>query len=72
MKSIKPKGIGGIGLKSPWSKDPSDNDTRAFTGTGCGDYYGSGVKNPVGRIRKGTGVNFVPENQLNVPPKKLA
>lgn len=42
----------------------------APTKFGMGDYYGTGVKAPIGRIRDAT-VGFVPVNkkQLKTPPR---
>jgi hypothetical protein len=39
---------------------------------GMGDYYGQGVRNPVGRIRDSMGQREIPEKELRVPPKALA
>lgn len=38
---------------------------------GSGDYYGSGVRNPVGKLRD-FGINPVSKKGLTKPPKKLA
>lgn len=38
---------------------------------GMGDYYGSGVRNPTGRIVDGIG-KTVPKGKLNNPPRGLA
>lgn len=39
---------------------------------GMGDYYGTGVKQKVGRIREGYGQNPVSPENLKKPPKSLA
>ena len=39
---------------------------------GMGDYYGSGVKNPVGKIRDVMGITDVTPKRLKKPPKSLA
>ncbi|HMH10170.1 MAG TPA: hypothetical protein VK553_05635 [Candidatus Nitrosopolaris rasttigaisensis] len=39
---------------------------------GMGDYYGSGVKNPMGRVRDGMGMNDVPKKKMKTPPKSWA
>ena len=44
----------------------------ARTQKGLGDYYGSGVKAPLGKIISGTGMNPVPKNKLKKTPKSLA
>ena len=38
---------------------------------GMGDYYGSGMKNPVGKIRDTSSIGFRPvsKKQLGTPPK---
>lgn len=53
--------------------DPSDSDSRAMTRAPAGDYYGMGIKNPVGKIRESTvGQEPVSEKGLKKPPKSLA
>lgn len=39
---------------------------------GMGDYYGTGVKAPVGRMRDGMGMIPVTKKGLGKPPKSLA
>lgn len=39
---------------------------------GIGDYYGSGIKNKVGRMRDGFGINAVRKKGLKTPPRSLA
>lgn len=39
---------------------------------GMGDHYGSGVKNPVGKIRDVMGISDVTPKKLKKPPKSLA
>jgi hypothetical protein len=59
-------------IKEPFSYSPSDTDVRAMTGVPAGDYYGTGVKNPMGRVRDGTvGTNPVSPAALSKPPKSL-
>jgi hypothetical protein len=59
--------------KGPFSYSPSDTDVRAMTGVPAGDYYGTGVKNPMGRIRSPTvGTNPVSVSKLSKPPKSIA
>lgn len=55
------------------AKKPQSN---AFNHTsnakvGMGDYYGSGVKNPMGKIRSVTGYQKIAPSKLKTPPKKL-
>lgn len=43
------------------------------TKKGMGDYYGTGVKNPVGKVRDMTaGINPLDKKRLKSPPKSLA
>lgn len=56
---------------NPWDFKPSDTDTRAGPQSGAGDYYGTGVRNPVGKIRD-MGIKPVSKKGLKIPPKKLA
>jgi hypothetical protein len=39
---------------------------------GCGDYYGTGVRNPMGRMRDDS-VGYIPvsKKQLGTPPKSV-
>ena len=39
---------------------------------GMGDYYGSAIRNPIGRVRDGWGMNETPKKKLRIPPKSLA
>ena len=40
---------------------------------GMGDFYGSGKRNPIGKMRTGTvGLKPVSKKGLKVPPKSLA
>lgn len=42
------------------------------TKKGVGNYYGTGVKNPVGKMREGMGMATLSKKKLGTPPKKLA
>lgn len=44
----------------------------ARTQKGMGDYYGQGVRNPVGKMKEGMGLNPIPKSKLSKPPKNLA
>ena len=51
------------------------SDRRAHTSgskEGCGDYYGSGVRNPVAKIRDFGGVSAASMKKTKKPPKALA
>ncbi len=39
---------------------------------GSGDYYGSGIRNKVGKIRDVTGFDPVAKSKIGKPPKSLA
>lgn len=39
---------------------------------GMGDHYGSGVRNPVGKVRDVMGITDVTPKRLKKPPKSLA
>lgn len=42
------------------------------TQQGMGDYYGQGVRNPLGKMREGMGMRPVSQKKLGKPPKSLA
>lgn len=67
----KPKIIGSSSkIKSPWASDTSNEDNRAFTGGGMGNYYGTGIKQPVGKLRGDTvGYRPATKKQLGTPPR---
>lgn len=44
----------------------------SHTSMGMGDYYGQGIRNPVGRIRSGSGQIEVTPEKLKTPPRSLA
>lgn len=39
---------------------------------GMGDYYGTGVRQKIGRVREGLGMETLNPKQLKTPPKSLA
>jgi hypothetical protein len=39
---------------------------------GMGDYYGTGVKAPIGKMRDGLGMQVVSKSKLKKPPRSLA
>lgn len=69
MAKVKTSGISGYGLKSPLSKDNSGKKIQSSGG--MGDYYGSGVRNPMAKSRD-VGLNPVTPAKLKKPPKSLA
>lgn len=42
------------------------------TKKGMGDYYGTGVRNPIGKVRDVTGINPVSPKKIKTPPRSLA
>ncbi len=50
---------------------PLRNAHTANTKYGMGDHYGTGVKNPTGRVIEGIG-HSIPKAKLRNPPKSLA
>jgi len=51
---------------------PLKNSHTANTKYGMGDFYGSGVRNPVGRVREGFGMDTITKKKLKTPPRGLA
>lgn len=39
---------------------------------GMGDYYGTGIRQKLGRMREGMGMETLSTRQLKTPPKSLA
>jgi|HubBroStandDraft_3_1064219.scaffolds.fasta_scaffold1959225_1 hypothetical protein len=39
---------------------------------GMGDFYGTGKKNPIGKVKEGMGIKASTVKGLNKPPKTLA
>lgn len=56
------------------NKKPSSGDWHvSHTSMGMGDYYGTGIKAKLGRVREDTmGMMAVNPKQLKTPPKSLA
>lgn len=73
MKKSKPGSfIGQSKVKKPWDFDASNADQRAAPSPGAGDYYGTGVRNPIGRLRGDTmGYKPATKKQLGTPPKSV-
>lgn len=59
-------------VKSPSDKVKHKEAHTASTKKGMGDYYGTGVKNPMGRMRDSS-VGFIPvsKKQLGTAPKSV-
>lgn len=59
-------------MKLPKSKKAAPEDHCANAKIGMGDFYGTGVKNPVGRIRDSYTTTPVAPGKVKTPPKSLA
>lgn len=63
-------------LGSPRKKESSKTYKQSHTAgsqKGLGDYYGTGVRQPLGRVRGDTvGMFALSKEQLGKPPKSLA
>lgn len=44
----------------------------SHTSMGMGDYYGTGVKAKVGKVKEGLGISPMSPKKLGKPPKSLA
>lgn len=55
------------------NRKKGDGDWHANnTSLGMGDYYGTGIKAKVGKMREGTGQIQSTPKQLKTPPRSLA
>jgi hypothetical protein len=54
------------------NKKPQGDWHVSNTSLGMGDYYGTGIKNPTGKIRDGFGGPTMPSVKTKKPPTKLA
>jgi len=59
-------------MKKPTPLKPTQNAHTANTKIGMGDYYGSGIKAKLGRIRDVEGMNPLGGKKMKTPPKSLA
>ena len=61
-------------IKPPEAFVPSDADQRAGPSPAAGTFWGTGIKNPVGKIRgiSTVGIRPVSRNGIKTPPKALA
>ena len=44
----------------------------ANTKFGMGDYYGTGIRQKIGRMREGMGMQTLTQKKIGTPPKSLA
>jgi hypothetical protein len=59
-------------MKTHKTLKPLKNAHASNSKIGMGDYYGTGVRNKVGRMIDGAGMNPVKSSKLKKPPKSLA
>lgn len=58
-------------MKSHKSQRKTREAHTMMTKHGMGDYYGSGIKNPMGKVRDGMGINPLTPKMLKKPPRSL-
>ena len=65
--------VGTLDIGSPKSKTKNAEAHTAPTKYGMGNYYGTGFKAPIGRMRdtSGPGMNPVPLKKLGKPPRSV-
>lgn len=64
--------VGTMDIGSPKSKTKNAEAHTKPTRFGMGDYYGTGFKAPVGKLRSDTiGIKPVTKKQLGIPPKSV-
>lgn len=72
IKSIRQNKVSGYGLSNPWDFSPgADDEPKGPAQPAAGDYYGTGIKNPMGRVRDMAGSNPVSKEDLKKPPKSV-
>jgi hypothetical protein len=58
--------------RRPASKKPYKGQAHTpASSKGMGDYYGTGVRAKLGRMRDGMGMQTLSKNQLSKPPRSL-
>ena len=73
IKNIKHNKVSGYGLTNPWDFSPgSEDDTKGNSQPAAGDYYGTGIRNPMGKLRDAAGSRPVEKKELKIPPRSLA
>lgn len=53
-------------------KKPPKTAHTSDSQKGSGDYYGTGIRNKVGKVRDVMGYTDMPKKKLKIPPKSLA
>ncbi|MDE1970971.1 MAG: hypothetical protein KGI50_05345 [Patescibacteria group bacterium] len=71
-KKLREK-ISGYGMGSPWEWKPENADERAAPAAGAGMYWGTGIRNKMGKMRSSYLTDSPGDNKThNEPPKTLA
>ena len=58
--------------QQPKKVGPNKQAHTANTKYGMGDNYGTGVKNPLGKMREGMGMQTLTKKKLGTAPRSLA
>ncbi len=61
-----------IRMKQAKPKTSRDQAHTPKSPKGLGDFYGTGIRAKIGRMREGMGMQEVTPKQLKTPPKSLA
>jgi hypothetical protein len=59
-------------MKNNSTIKPLKNAHTPNTKQGMGNFYGSGLRNPVGKVKEGFGMKAIPEKKMKIPPKSVA
>ena len=54
------------------AKKPSGDWHVSNTSMGMGDYYGTGIRAKIGKMREGMGMQEITPKKMKTPPKSLA
>jgi len=58
--------------QQPKKVGPNKQAHTANTKYGMGDNYGTGIKNKMGKMREGMGMQTLSQKKIGTPPKSLA
>jgi len=53
------------------AKKSSGDSHVSHTSMGMGDYYGTGVRNKMGRMIEGNGMKTISKKKIGTPPKSV-
>ncbi len=59
-------------MKRPKNKTSRDQSHTPKSPKGMGDYYGSGIRQKVGSVKRSYLIDEIPDKNLKKPPKSLA